>query len=121
MSVRVAGALALAIVSLSLSAAREKEQPGPPAVLELRLPAGAVATADGKELADPRRVTIDDLKPTEVRRVKLAVTFADGATDERLVDVSAGQRLPVAVEDIARKVDLGALKAATQVRAAATG
>ena len=93
---RVLAALAfLALVCLSLAPAQEP--PGPPAVLELLLPAGAKATADGKELADPRRVTLDDLKPTEVRRVKLAVTFPDGTTDERLVDVSAGQRLPVSV------------------------
>ena len=72
-------------VWLSLAPAQDKPQEkfGPPAVLELLLPAGAKATADGKELADPRLVTLDDLKPTEVRRVKLAVKFPDGTTDER--------------------------------------
>src|SRR5262245_28217538 len=95
---RVTGALAfLAIVWLSLAPAQEKQEPvGPPTVLEMLLPAGARATADGKELAESR-LTLDDLKPTEVRRVKLAVKFPDGTTDERLVDVSAGQRLPISV------------------------
>jgi hypothetical protein len=92
---RVTGALALlALVCLSRAPAQDKPAP---AVLELLLPAGAKATADGKELAEPRIVTLDDLKPTEVRRVKLAVKFADGATDERTVDVSAGARLPISV------------------------
>src|SRR5262245_29806433 len=96
---RVTGALAfLALVWLSLAPAQEKQEPfGPPATLELLLPAGATATADGKELAEPRMVMLDDLKPTEVRRVKLAVQFSDGTTDERTVDVSAGQRLPIPV------------------------
>lgn len=95
---RVTGALALlTLVWLSLAPAQEKpESVGPPAVLELLLPTGATATADGKELADPR-LTLDDLKPTEVRRVKLAVKFPDGSADERTVDVSAGQRLPISV------------------------
>ena len=103
MPCRVTGALAflgLVCVGLSLAPAQEKgeqEKPSPPTVLELLLPTSAKATIDGKELADPRRVTLDDLKPTEVRRVKLAVKFADGSTDERLVDVSAGQRLPIPV------------------------
>lgn len=86
--------LALACVWLSLAPAQDKP---PPATLELLLPAGATATADGKELADPRRVSLDDLKPTEVRRVKLAVKFPDGTADERTVDVSAGARLPISV------------------------
>jgi streptogramin lyase len=98
---RVTGALGfltLITVWLTSAPAQEKQEPvGPPAVLEVLLPAGATATADGKELADARVVTLDDLKPTEVRRVKLAVKFHDGATDDRLVDVSAGQRLPIAV------------------------
>jgi hypothetical protein len=96
---RVTAPLAfLALVWLSLAPAQEKQEPvGPPAVLELLLPAGATATADGKELADPRLVTLDDLKGTEVRRVKLAAKFPDGTADERLVDVSAGQRLPISM------------------------
>jgi len=69
----------------------------PPAVLELILPPGATATADGKPLDDPRAVTIADLKPDEIRRVKVAVKFADGAEDERLVDVAAGQQLRFSV------------------------
>jgi WD40 repeat protein len=75
----------------------EPETPAAPAVLELILPDGAKAKADGKELADPKVVTLIDLKPTEIRRVKLEVTFPDGTTDERLVDVSAGHRLPISV------------------------
>jgi dipeptidyl aminopeptidase/acylaminoacyl peptidase len=96
---RVTGALAFpAILWLSLAPAQEKQEPvGASATLELLLPAGATATADGKELADPRLVTVDDLKPTDVRRVRLAVKFPDGSADERLVDVSAGQRLPIPV------------------------
>jgi WD40 repeat protein len=103
MPCRVTGALAFLVpvwVWLSLAPAQDKppqEQFSPPAVLELLLPSGAKATAGGKELADPRLVTLDDLKPTEVRRIKLAVQFPDGTTDERLVDVSAGQRLPISV------------------------
>jgi WD40 repeat protein len=68
-----------------------------PAVLQLLLPAGATATADGKQLDNPRAVTIAGLKPGEVRRVKVAVKFADGTTDKRGVDVAAGQRIRVAV------------------------
>src|SRR5262245_23400478 len=88
----------LAIAVVSSSSAQEKvgpEKPPPQAVLELLLPAGATATADGMDLVDPRLVTFTDLKTTEIRRVKLAVKFADGATDERLVEVTAGQRLPI--------------------------
>src|SRR5262245_3485086 len=90
--------LGLALILPAL--AQEKvgpEKAAPPAVSELLLPAGAPATADDKDLADLRLVTLTDLKPTEVRRVKLAVTFVDGTKDERLVDVAAGQRLPIAV------------------------
>src|SRR5262245_49956262 len=98
---RATGALVLLAFTVGdYSPAQEKvgpERPAPPAVLELLLPEGATATADGKDLADPKRVTIPDIKPTEIRRVKLAVKYADGTTDERLVDVAAGQRLPIAV------------------------
>jgi WD40 repeat protein len=96
---RLTGAfLLLAMVCSSLAPAPAEDKPVPaPAGLELLLPAGAKATADGKELADPRLVPLTDLKPAEVRRVKLTVTFPDGTTDERSVDVSAGQRLPISV------------------------
>lgn len=78
--------------------AQEKPEPKvPPAVLELLLPDGATATADGRPLANPRAVTLGDLKANEIRRVKIAVTFADGATDERLVDATPGVRIPVPV------------------------
>src|SRR5436190_19944901 len=70
---------------------------GPPAVLELVLPPGAVATADGKPVDDPRAVTIADLKPDEYRRVKLAVKFADGTEAERVVDIKAGLQLRLSV------------------------
>src|SRR5262245_50487947 len=98
---RVTGLFAILAIA-SLAAAQEKEKvgpelPSPPAVLELLLPDGATATADGKEVDDPRQLTISDLKPTETRRVKVEVKFADGVTDERLVDLSAGQRLPIAI------------------------
>jgi WD40 repeat protein len=68
-----------------------------PATLELLLPTGATATLDGKAINDPRVVTVADFKPGEIRRVKVAVTFADGTTDERTVDVTAGHTLRVAV------------------------
>jgi WD40 repeat protein len=99
---RVNGALAsltIACVWLSLAPAQDKppqEPVAPPAVLELLLPDGAKATVDSRGVTG-RIVTLDDLKLTEERRVKLAVTFPDGTTDERLVDVSAGQRLPISV------------------------
>jgi WD40 repeat protein len=69
----------------------------PPATLELLLPDGATATADGKPIDNPRAVTVADFKKDEIRRLKVAVKFADGATDERLIDISAGQQLRVAV------------------------
>src|SRR5262245_53741124 len=98
MSRRTAGAfsaLALLVACAALVPARDDVTP--PAVLQLVLPAGATATADGKPIDDPRAVTIGDLKPGEIRRVKVAVKFADGTVDEREVDVAAGQRIPVPV------------------------
>lgn len=74
-----------------------QDQPLPPATLELLLPAGATATADGKAVENPRAVTVGDFMKDESRRVKVVVQFADDGTDERLVDVSAGQRLRIAV------------------------
>lgn len=68
-----------------------------PATLELLLPDRATATADGKAVENPRAVTVGEFKPGEIRRVKVAVTFADGTAAERLIDVSAGQRTRVAV------------------------
>ena len=38
-----------------------------------------------------------DLKPGEIRRIKLLVKFADGGEDDRLVDVAAGQQIRLAV------------------------
>jgi dipeptidyl aminopeptidase/acylaminoacyl peptidase len=73
----------------------EKVQPAQPAVLDLLLPAGATVSVDDKDLGDTRSVTIDDVKPTEYRRVKVAVKYPDGSQDERLVDVAAGQRVAV--------------------------
>jgi len=73
------------------------QDPPRTATLELRLPAGAKATADGKTVDDPLTVTVGDLKPGEIRRVKVVVQFADGGTDERLVDVTGGQQVRVAV------------------------
>ncbi|VTR94477.1 wd-40 repeat protein : WD40 repeat, subgroup OS=Calditerrivibrio nitroreducens (strain DSM 19672 / NBRC 101217 / Yu37-1) GN=Calni_0847 PE=4 SV=1: WD40: WD40: WD40: WD40: WD40 [Gemmata massiliana] len=74
-----------------------QDQPAPTATLELLLPAGATATADGKAVESPRDFTVADLMPGEIRRVKVAVKFADGTSDERQIDVSAGQRLRIAV------------------------
>lgn len=68
-----------------------------PATLELLLPKGSSATADGTAVGNPQAVTVGDFKPGEIRRVKVAVKFADGTTDERQVDVSAGQKLRVSV------------------------
>ncbi len=95
---RVVGALsALALFAACAAPAAAQDAPAPPAVLNLILPAGSTATADGKPLDDPRAVTIADLKPDEIRRVKVAVRFADGGEDERLVDVAAGQQLRFSV------------------------
>lgn len=69
----------------------------PPATLEMLLPDGATATADGAAVENPRAVTVGDFKPGEIRRVKVAVKFADGTTAERQIDVSAGQQLRVAI------------------------
>lgn len=74
-----------------------QDPPPPPATLELLLPAGATATADGQAVENPRAVTVGDLKPDEIRRIKVAVKFADGGTDDRQIDVAAGQKLRVAV------------------------
>lgn len=82
---------------VSTALLRAQEAPAPPATLELILPPGATATADGKPIDDRRAVTIADLKPDEIRRVKVVVKFADGAEDERLVDVAAGQQLRFSV------------------------
>jgi hypothetical protein len=82
---------------LSTLAAPAQDETTSPAVLELVLPAGATATANGKSIDDPRAFTVGDLKPPEIRRVKVAVKFADGTTDERLVDVTPGLRVRLAV------------------------
>lgn len=83
---------------LALAVTAHAQDPPPPiATLELLLPAGATATADGKAVENPRAVTVGDFKKDEIRRVKVAVQFADGGTDERQVDVAAGQKLRVAV------------------------
>lgn len=73
------------------------DQPPPAATLELLLPDGATATADGKGIENPKAVSVGEFKKDEIRRVKVAVKFADGSADERQVDVSAGQRLRVAI------------------------
>jgi WD40 repeat protein len=88
---RLTGAL-----SVLLLAAAAGADPGPPAVVELLLPPGATAAADGRPL-DAHTLTVADLRPAETRRVRVAVTFADGSADERSIDVSAGQRILVPV------------------------
>lgn len=87
----------LALLAACAALVPARDPTTPPAVLQLLLPAGATATADGKQLDDPRAVTVSDLKSGEIRRVKVAVKFADGTADERVVDVAAGQRVPVPV------------------------
>jgi uncharacterized caspase-like protein len=74
-----------------------RDESAPPAELELLLPVGATATADGKPLDRPRAVMVGDLKPNEIRRLKIEVKFADGAKDERLVDVTPGLRVRMAI------------------------
>lgn len=96
MSRRVVIALS-ALAVLATFAAPAHEEPPPLAVLELVLPAGATATVDGKPVDDPRALTVSDLKPAEIRRVKVAVKFADGTKDERLVDVTPGLRVRLAI------------------------
>lgn len=82
---------------LAFAALQPAQEQPPAATLELLLPDGATATADGKAIDNPRAVTVSDFKKDEIRRLKVAVKFADGTTDERLIDVSAGQQLRVAV------------------------
>jgi WD40 repeat protein len=72
-------------------------QPPATAALELLLPAGAMAAVDGKPIGDLRSITVGDLAKDEIRRLKVVATFADGTTDERQIDLSAGQRLRVAI------------------------
>lgn len=95
MSCRATGVLSVLLLGAVLLPAQDP--PTPTATLELLLPNGSKVTADGKAIDNPRAVTVSDLKPGEIRRVKVAVQFADGAADERLVDVAGGQRLRVAI------------------------
>lgn len=90
---RTAGLLTFFAVGVVRLAAQDA--PAGSAVLELQLPPGATVTADGKPVDDPRSLSISELKTNEIRRVKLAVKYAEGQSDERLVDVAAGQRIPV--------------------------
>src|SRR5215207_1327674 len=95
---RVASPLsALALLVSCAILVSAQDQPAPSATLELIHPAGATATVDGVAVGDKRTVPVGDLKPIETRRVTVAVKFADGATDERQVDVTAGQRISVPV------------------------
>lgn len=87
----------LSALALLAAFALAQADPTQPAVLELLLPPGATATADGKEVGDARTVILDDFKPAEIRRVKVAVKFPDGTANERLVDVAGGQRITVPV------------------------
>jgi WD40 repeat protein len=68
--------------------------PGPPAVLRLLTPAGTTVTVDGVPFLD-RRLILANIRPYEIRRVKLAAFLPDGTVDERLVDVTPGQHIPV--------------------------
>jgi WD40 repeat protein len=97
-------ALLLLAACALLGRAQNPPEPAPPprplATLELVLPAGATATVDGFELGSLRTTAVGNLKPSDPRRVKVAVTFADGATDERLVDLTSGQRLTVPIPNV---------------------
>jgi WD40 repeat protein len=84
--------------SVFVTGGSAQEPPAPPpATLELLLPTGAKATADGQAIDDPRTVPVTAFKPGEIRRVKVAVRFADGSSDERLVDVASGQHIRLAI------------------------
>ena len=93
------GALSVLALAFAVSLSGVAQEKTPTATLELLLPDGAKATADGQAVDDPRTVTVSDFKPGEIRRVKVAVQFASGTTDERLVDVTGGQRLRIAVPE----------------------
>ena len=65
-----------------------------PAFLDFRAPPGAAINVDGKDIGNRTAFAIDDLKPNEIRRLKIGVTFADGVEDLQFVDVQSGQRVP---------------------------
>ena len=92
---RLTGVLSVLALAAALLPAQDPPTVGS-ATVELNLPPGATATLDGKPVAEGRAV-VADLKPAEFRRVKVAVTFADGTADERLVDLTAGLRVRMAV------------------------
>src|SRR5262245_18621931 len=95
---RVVGALsALGFLVAGTAPVAAQDAAAAPAALELILPPGATATADGQPIDDTRAVTITDLKPDEIRRVKVVVKFPDGGEDERLVDVAPGRQFRVAI------------------------
>jgi WD40 repeat protein len=95
MSCRATGVLSVLLFGAALLPAQDST--ALTATLELLVPQGATATADGKAVENPRAVIVGDFKKDEIRRVKIAVKFDDGAADERLVDVAGGQRLRVAI------------------------
>ncbi len=80
-----------------VAGASAQDRPAPTATLELILPNGATATVDGKAVDSPKVVAVDDFKLGEIRRLKVAVKFANGTADERTVDIAGGQRLRVAI------------------------
>jgi hypothetical protein len=86
-----------ALAILTTFAAPAQDETTAPAVLELIIPTGATATADGEPIDNPRSFTVGDLKPMEIRRIKVAVKFGDGTADERLIDVTPGLRARLAV------------------------
>src|SRR4051812_26580018 len=82
---------------LTLTLPAWPDDPLKPAHLRFLAPAGAAVTVDGKGVGKETSLAIADLKPNEIRRLKVAVKFADGGEDEQLVDVQAGEQIPLPV------------------------
>jgi WD40 repeat protein len=74
---------------------RRGEPLAKPAALDFLAPPGAKVAVDGKDIGPQATFVVGDLKPDEIRRLKVEVKFADGGGEEHLVDVQPGQRIPV--------------------------
>ena len=93
----VPSAALLVCLSINPFARPDETDSATPSRLEFQVPVGAKIVVGGKDLAAQRTLTLDNFKPKEIRRLKAVVKFADGAEDERLIDVEAGQNVLVAV------------------------